>query len=512
MKDRSSTIMTNINFSMALLILESVSAFVVRTVFIRYMQTEQLGINSLFTDVSTILSVAESGFGATFLSLLYGAIHDDDKKRIYAIYRTMQKVYACIAVFVVVVGAAIFPYVNANLVGSQVDHFLPLYVIFIVNTAATYLCTSAYLLLYAHQKLFIYKRYCFFALFLKVAAQIVAIVYYGSYVRYYFASALFAILPYLLVVIREQKVMRGYPHDQEKLSAEDKHTIIHRVSNGMLLHIGYIIFNGTDYILISRFLGLKVAGIYSNYMMFVKLVTAVIATLFTSVTATIGDMLCDGNKERVWANYKKVCFANVVMIIGSMMCFCALFQPVIFLWVGKAYLLSDMEMLLIVLVFAMGEEGLFRFASSISLSTGVFAKESKYRFAAGLLNVGLSILLAQSLGLKGILLGTILSAALYHLPGVVIVEKYVVTYPLPEFLAFFGKTVAKCAIAALFGYAGFIGIAHLIGLKIWGLVVSSVGMVFVFGVMFVILFFKSDEFVYYVNFVKRYIVEFGINI
>ena len=57
--------------------------FVVRTFFIQYLGQYYLGINGLFSNILTVLSLSELGFGTAILFNMYKAVSEHDiKKRI----------------------------------------------------------------------------------------------------------------------------------------------------------------------------------------------------------------------------------------------------------------------------------------------------------------------------------------------------------------------------------------------------------------------------------------------
>ncbi len=67
--------------------------FVCRTVFIRYLSIEYLGINALLTNVLSILSLSELGFSAAFMYSLYKPVADNDVTLITQILYFYKKVY-----------------------------------------------------------------------------------------------------------------------------------------------------------------------------------------------------------------------------------------------------------------------------------------------------------------------------------------------------------------------------------------------------------------------------------
>ena len=54
-------------------------AFIVRTVFIRTLAIEYLGVNGLFTNILSFLSLAEMGVGSALIFAMYKPMAEHDK-------------------------------------------------------------------------------------------------------------------------------------------------------------------------------------------------------------------------------------------------------------------------------------------------------------------------------------------------------------------------------------------------------------------------------------------------
>ena len=61
---RTSKAIKNSEYAFISKIIETVLAFFLRTVFIRYLSTVYLGLNGIFTNILTVLSLMELGLGS----------------------------------------------------------------------------------------------------------------------------------------------------------------------------------------------------------------------------------------------------------------------------------------------------------------------------------------------------------------------------------------------------------------------------------------------------------------
>ena len=86
--------------------------FVLRTIFVYTLGKEYLGINGLFTNLLTFLSLAELGIGTAITCNLYKPLEENNKNEIKALMGFYQKAYLLIALFVGTVGILLTPFLQ----------------------------------------------------------------------------------------------------------------------------------------------------------------------------------------------------------------------------------------------------------------------------------------------------------------------------------------------------------------------------------------------------------------
>ena len=68
-------------------------SFITRTVFIRSLGASYLGINGLFTNILSVLSFAELGFGTAIVYALYKPLAEQDKRQVSSLMNFYAKIY-----------------------------------------------------------------------------------------------------------------------------------------------------------------------------------------------------------------------------------------------------------------------------------------------------------------------------------------------------------------------------------------------------------------------------------
>ena len=86
--------------------------FITRTVMIKALGAEYLGLSSLFTSILSVLSISELGFGTAIVFSMYKPIAEDDNKTLCALLNVYKKIYHLIGTVILVGGIAVSPFLN----------------------------------------------------------------------------------------------------------------------------------------------------------------------------------------------------------------------------------------------------------------------------------------------------------------------------------------------------------------------------------------------------------------
>ena len=86
--------------------------FVTRLVFVKCLNEEYLGVNGLFSNILTVLSLAELGVGTAIIYSLYKPVADKDELKISALLNYYRKAYQIIGIIITVLGLLLTPFLN----------------------------------------------------------------------------------------------------------------------------------------------------------------------------------------------------------------------------------------------------------------------------------------------------------------------------------------------------------------------------------------------------------------
>ncbi len=393
--------------SQAFLILTN---FVVRRVFVMTLGEEYLGLNGLFADILSMLSLAELGFGTAIVYSLYKPLAKGDKEKIKALMSLYGKAYRLVGCFVLTAGLSLTPFLSffVKEMPDGIPHIEWIYALNVLNSGASYFFIYKASLLFADQKKYIEMLINVVVKTLAAILQVAVLLITGNYFIYLGIMIASTFGQNLLV---SAQVDRMYPYLKEKKTAalpqEDK-TVIRKNVGAMVFHkLGYVAVFSTDSILMAKFVSVAVVGLYSNYMLIRKALINVIDLFFVSLAASMGNLNACETDEKKYEAYSHIYFLSAWLFGFMSVCLYYLFNPFITLWLGEDYLLPSGTVGIIVLNFYM--YCMRMPVNNTKEAMGLFWNDRYKPLVEVAVNLGASILLAQWFGIDGVLWGTLLS-------------------------------------------------------------------------------------------------------
>ena len=388
--------------------------FIIRTIMIKSLGSEFLGLNSLFSSLLQVLNLAELGFGSAVVFSLYKPIAKGDKKTICALLNLYKKIYEIIGIVIICVGICILPFLK-YLINGTYPNSINLYIVFVLyllNTAITYMM-FAYKssILIAHQRSDIYNNVLSFSHIIQYIAQIAVIFIFKNYYLYLIVNILATIFNNLII---NYIVNKNYPHYICKGSINNdlKKDIKQRVKGLMIQKICAATRNSLDSIFISSFLGLNAVAIYSNYYTILNAVAGIMIIISNAILAGVGNSVVTESTEKNYNDMYKFNFIYMWFAGLSTTLMLCMYQPFMSLWMGEKYLLPMKTVVLICIYFYILKIGDIR--STYSEANGLWW-EGRYRaLFESIANILLNILLGRLFGLNGIILATVISLFIFN--------------------------------------------------------------------------------------------------
>ncbi len=504
MKQRSRTENSIINSAMSIVtqVLTVVLNFAVKTVFIKMLNDEYLGVNGLFTNIITMLSLADLGIGIAIPYSLYKPLAKKDEHKINVLMNFYKKVYTIIGIAVLLIGLSLTPFLGLIIkdIPKNVPHLSLIYILFVIHSASSYFFVYKKFLIDSDQKGYITSRIIFTFSTLLSIIQIILLVTTKNYILFLLSSIILVIIQNIYISSKANKL---YPFiknkTDEKLEKEDMEGIKKNVSSLFIYKVGTVIMNGTDNIIISKFIGLIIVGFYSNYVLIINSITTVLNQIFNAITSSIGNLVVTTNKKRSKEVYDNLNFANFWLYALFGVCIIVLINPFINIWIGKKYVMGFSIVFLLVLNFYV--LGMQSVTNSFRNAYGLFWI-AKYRpIIMVIINIVISVVLVQFIGIEGVLIGTLISRLLTTAwLDPYIVHKYGFEIsPKSYYIDYLKYLVIFIAISIILNY--FVSMIAINNIFI--LILIAILVVISVNVILVLLFFKTSEFNYFYDKIKK---------
>lgn len=406
-KSRIYSSIKNIFLGVGNQILVLLLTFITRMFFVRTLGAEYLGINGLFSNIITILSVAELGMGSAIIYSMYKPLANNDERKISALMNFYKKIYNVVALAISIIGIGLIPFLKYLInTSNEIENLNLYYMLFLANTVVSYLLASRAVILNADQKLYITKIYTLVISIFQCLLQIFVLVFTKNFVLYLIVQILCTFLVNICGVIATKK-MYPYLNNKIKLEKQDKKEIFDNMKSMFFYKIGGVILNNTSNILISVMIGTIWVGYYSNYMMVTSSLETFTYIIFTALTASVGNLIVSTNKAKQYEIFK-----IINMICNVMFGFCSvmlivLFNDFISIAFGEQYVLEKGMVLVIVAYFYV--KGILNPIWVYRETTGMFKYTKYVALITAIINVILSIIFGKLWGLFGILLAPLLA-------------------------------------------------------------------------------------------------------
>lgn len=378
--------------------------FISRWFFIKILGASYLGINGLFANIISVLSMADLGFGSAIVYSMYKPLAENNQRKLAALLQFYKLVYRVIALVISAIGLALVPFLKYLVkLDTPIEHLEIYYILFLLNVVISYLYSYKMCIIIADQKNYLLNIYSFIFLIIQFILQLVVLFTIKNYIVYLSVQILCS---FANNVFASRKAVQYYPFivNKEKLNSEEKKEISKNIKSMFLYKIGGVLLNNTDNILISTLVGTITVGFYSNYSMIVQSIDTFAGMFFSSINAGIGNLSVSEDIEYQFKIYKVVDFVAYMIFGFCAICLFILMGDFVELCYGTEYRLETMICAIIATNFYI--PGIISANSVFRNATGMFKQMKYLLLVTSFVNLVLSVVLGMRYGLFGIFLAT----------------------------------------------------------------------------------------------------------
>lgn len=470
----------------------SLMGIYIRKLFTENLSVELLGLEGLFSNIISILSLAELGVSSVINYSLYKALAKNDRDEINIlmnIYRFMYRIIGCFILFVGVILYFALPFIIN-------DHNLPcqyvelVYFVQIATVLSTYFIAYKRTLFTADQKDYICIKVDTVCRTASNLVRVVAIVGYQSYVLYALTALFFNILANLIITYKVNKTYNFIKPIKVNIDDMRRRSFFKDIKNFMIHKIAYILYGGADSIIVTAFLGLRIAGLMANYLLIHTGIYTIMYKCFQGIVPSLGNLVYTESKEKSFKVYKTLDF--LYTLFGAYICcmYILFFQKFILLFFGKEFLLPESYVWLLALnvFFAMQFENACNYRNTY----GSFEKDRLYMVLSAISKIVIAMLFIKEYGIAGLMIGTIAGLAFIIYGRIIIVFKYILNQSISKYL-FRHLIYSAIIVTEILLIRQIISVIDM-PLSYTSLILEGI-LATVFMIVFnVIIFYKTEEF------------------
>lgn len=416
MGERVHRSLLNIKVGLFFYIISIILAFFSRSIFLDCLGEEFIGLTGMLSNILSFLSVAELGIGTSIAFFLYKPLQESNKEKINEVMSILAFLYRCIGLIIGIIGFLIslfFPWWFGDLtVGLHLVYFA--FYAFLAQSMVGYIINYRQLLLSANQREYVVSAYFQTMGIVQYVLQIVLAYYWRNLYLWVTVGLLFTIIG---CIILNHRIKKEYPWLKIDLKTGRKKLctypeIFKKTRQVFTLKMKDFLLYRSDELLVGAFVSVTQVAFYGNYTMIINKIIYVVNILADGMSAGVGNLIAEGNKKNIMKVFWEMTatrFFIMGMVIYPLIMF---IQPTICCWVGSEYLLPSIIAYLLIL-------NLFIRLQYITVNMFIVASglydDVWTNWSELVINIIVTLALAPSFGIIGILLGKIISISFFQL-------------------------------------------------------------------------------------------------
>lgn len=411
--------------------------FVTRSIFIKYLGVEMLGLSSTFASVLGALTVAELGFQTAVTFHLYKPIVENDKKTINDIINIYKLVYRCIGLFFIIASIICVPLLPFIVKGIEVTNYIRcIFLVQATGSACTYFLAYKRSLLYADQKAYISTAIDMFINIIANILQIIVVIFTRNYLLYLIIKVVQVYLSNILVHL---VCAKRYPYlHNDVIDKEMFKKIFSHVKDVFSARLSNYVYTSTDSLVISAIVGTIQVGFFNNYTMITNNIKIVANSITTPIAPIIGNLIASEEEDQVnvFNLYNFIRFLICGVLVLPIL---VLAHKFIAIWIGDQYVLSNI--ILVLLCVDLYIHIMHTSCCDYIYGNGLFKVDKYISILGAVLNLSISIIFVIKFGVVGVLIGKVASQIFFWISRSWITFKFCLNQERSSFFKYWIKQV-----------------------------------------------------------------------
>lgn len=405
MDKRKQRAVLNIVSSLSGQVITLICGLITPRLMINYFGSEIYGASASIVQFLSYIALLEGGIGGVARAALYKPLADDDPVAISRVRSGIQRFFRVVGyifiAYVLVIGCS-FKAISKVEVMDWTTTFILVLVISLSTFGQYFVGISNSVLLQAAQKTYITQLINSGTLILNTIGVVILVKLNCDIITVKLVSScIFILRPFLLWLY----VKKYYNLPPCKKSEENR---LKQKWVGLGQHLAYYLHSHTDIAVLTIFVDLRAVAVYSVYSMVVAHMQSLCSSFATGMEALFGDMLAkEEHKElqKTFSYYESLISVVTVMLFSV----CAvLIVPFVRIYTQGITDANYIQPIFAILMIISSVMYCLRMPyHSVVIAAGHFRQTSWAAYGEALINIVISILLVNWLGLCGVIIATL---------------------------------------------------------------------------------------------------------
>lgn len=390
--------------------------FITRTVFIYTLGKMFLGINGLFAEIMTMLSLANLGVGTAIIYRLYKPIADNDEHQVRVLLKFYKRAYQVIGCVILVLGLCLLPFLNVLIkdydrLGSIGLNAEVVYLLFLGQSVVSYFffayrnCVFA-----ADQKQYIVNSVNIITSIVTAVVQIAVLYIWKDFIVYLLVGIVDNIIKNVAVAILTYKQYPSYfTKEPDSLPKHEVKSMFKDCGALLIYKVSGIVNKSTGNFIISAFIGLATVALYSNYLVIYVAIRNLANQMYSAIKGSMGNLFATAEIERKVFIFE-VCNLLCILIFGTLAIIIAVDINVLMeAWLGPEYIIPQPYPILLGIEILL--VGIFNNLQMARNVAGLFKQMWIRPLISIIVNLSVTLILVQKIGVYAIPIGFIVAMA-----------------------------------------------------------------------------------------------------
>ena len=484
-----------------------VISFLNRVIFLHFLNATYLGVSGLFSNILLIFSLVELGIGSALTQMFYKPFAEKDYKHLSQVTRTTKVILNVIGIVIIILTLVFTPMLNLFVNDMDaVPHMRIIFFLYGISSGITYFLGYYRTIITANQQAYKLIKIDIGWKLVTTVGLAITLAVTKMFIPYLVTQIILNFLQNVLVKCYVKKSIPEIDYAcTDFVPTEELRGLLKNVTGLSMNRLATVITNGTDNIVISKFLDLVTVGLASNYVMIQQSVSSLVESLFGPLLASIGNLCVSEPDDTKYRFFKNLYFAAFWLYGFCSITAYILASPFIEFIFGEDYLIPITAVFWLCLYIYIS--GMCRVSSLFRTAEGLFWYGKFRPLIQALINLIVSLILVSiTRELWAVYAGTVISVVaitIWYEPYIVL--KYGLHQGYSEFykkliyyvFCYFTSFGIVTYLSSLIEYSGIVR-----------LLVLTILCIIVINLCFMMMTFKIKEFKYWMDFVSVFFKKF----